>query len=127
VGFRTRERVRGKRGSARPRQGHANHAEGWDATRRGPRPCAGAGDAASGAEPPRRAGGRAPRAGEGAGPCALREQRGGAAPPRAGEGRGPRAARAGRAGARAGAEERARVGGEEEGVGERERGEGRGG
>jgi hypothetical protein len=65
--LRTREHVRGKRGSARPRQGHASHAEGRDAARRGPRPRrgrtprVGAGDTAPGAAP-----GRAARAGGGA-------------------------------------------------------------
>jgi hypothetical protein len=115
VGLRTWERVRGKRGSVRPRQGHASHAEGRDAARRGPRPRQGAAprEQGGGGHAPRVGEGRGPRAAGrgGAGPRAPREQGSGAAPPASREGRG----------ARVQEKERARAGGEEEGEGERER------
>jgi hypothetical protein len=131
VGLRTRERVRGKRGSARPRQGHASHAEGRDAACRGPRPRAGAEPPRRGRGPRRgRAGGHAPsraraRAASAPGPR-PRRGRGGEGRRAAGEGRGGRpSAAAGRGGAgRAAAQGRARRGREER---EGERGEGRGG
>jgi hypothetical protein len=82
--LRTRERASGKRGSARPRQGHANHAKGQNDARRGrgPRAAAGRGGAGGaaagweGAGPPRagRGWGRA-RAGERAGARGRKKRR----------------------------------------------------
>jgi hypothetical protein len=57
--LRTRERASGKRGSARPRQGHANHAKGQNDARRGRGPRAAAGWEGVGARASRGKGGRA--------------------------------------------------------------------